>query len=154
MLSTCPKLEGELLIAQAVTSSGSAEQIAVSSLITYDLYGTYINPRASAKQLIAVSRSVVVIYGLIMGVPEPPPLVSLQSNLHTIGCPGMSLAFPMYLKHPSEESRDHRSSHFGIASWDGMPSFFSLALRHQELLANAGELPYRCSVLHLPHSRH
>ena len=54
--------------AQAVTSSGSAEQIAVSSLITYDLYGTYINPRASAKQLIAVSRSVVVLYGLVMGV--------------------------------------------------------------------------------------
>ena len=52
---------------QAVTSSGSAEQIAVSSLMTYDLYGTYINPKASAKQLIAVSRSVVVLYGLVMG---------------------------------------------------------------------------------------
>ncbi len=54
---------------QAVTSSGSAEQIAVSSLMTYDLYGTYINPRASAKQLIAVSRTVVVLYGLVMGMP-------------------------------------------------------------------------------------
>ena len=88
------KPEGDLLIAQAVTSSGSAEQIAVSSLITYDLYGTYINPRASAKQLIAVSRSVVVIYGLIMGVPQPLPRTSLQSNLHTICCPGMPSAFP------------------------------------------------------------
>ena len=58
--------------AQAVTSSGSAEQIAVSSLITYDLYGTYINPRASAKQLIAVSRTVVVLYGLVMGMSAPP----------------------------------------------------------------------------------
>ena len=57
---------------QAVTSSGSAEQIAVSSLITYDLYGTYINPRASAKQLIAVSRSVVVLYGLVMGMSPLP----------------------------------------------------------------------------------
>ena len=57
--------------AQAVTSSGSAEQIAVSSLITYDLYGTYINPRASAKQLIAVSRTVVV-YGLVMGMSSHP----------------------------------------------------------------------------------
>ncbi len=53
---------------QAVTSSGSAEQIAVSSLMTYDLYGTYINPKASAKQLIAVSRTVVVLYGLVMGM--------------------------------------------------------------------------------------
>ena len=58
--------------AQAVTSSGSAEQIAVSSLITYDLYGTYINPRASAKQLIAVSRTVVVLYGLVMGMSALP----------------------------------------------------------------------------------
>jgi hypothetical protein len=39
---------------QAVTSSGSAEQIAVSSLITYDLYKTYINPKATPKQLILV----------------------------------------------------------------------------------------------------
>ncbi|CAL5219522.1 g1369 [Coccomyxa viridis] len=56
-----------LIVIIAVTSSGSAEQIAVSSLMTYDLYGTYINPRASAKQLIAVSRTVVVLYGLVMG---------------------------------------------------------------------------------------
>ena len=39
---------------QAVTSSGSAEQIAVSSLITYDLYKTYIHPAATPKQLIMV----------------------------------------------------------------------------------------------------
>lgn len=39
---------------QAVTSSGSAEQIAVSSLMTYDLYQTYINPKATPRQLILV----------------------------------------------------------------------------------------------------
>ena len=42
---------------QAVTSSGSAEQIAVSSLMTYDLYNTYINPKATPKQLIMVRPS-------------------------------------------------------------------------------------------------
>ena len=65
-----------------MTSSGSAEQIAVSSLMTYDLYGTYINPRASAKQLIAVSRTVVVLYGLVMGMRHTPDYqVLVQQHL-------------------------------------------------------------------------
>jgi Na+/proline symporter len=97
-----------------VTSSGSAEQIAVSSLITYDLYGTYINPRASAKQLIAVSRSVVVIYGLIMGAPEPALYMFCEAVFKTHA--GMSSALPMYPKDPVEESQDHRLSHCGLAA--------------------------------------
>lgn len=32
------------MLFMAVTSSGSAELIAVSSLTTYDVYRTYINP--------------------------------------------------------------------------------------------------------------
>ena len=52
----------------AVTASGSAEQIAVSSLIAYDVYRPYINPKASGKQVILVSRAVVIAYGLLSGV--------------------------------------------------------------------------------------
>ena len=52
----------------AVTSAGSAELIAVSSLITYDVYRTYKNPKATGKQLLKVSRTVIVIFGLGMGV--------------------------------------------------------------------------------------
>jgi urea-proton symporter len=35
----------------AVTSCGSAELIAVSSLLTYDVYRAYINPRATGAQV-------------------------------------------------------------------------------------------------------
>ena len=34
-----------LMLFMAITSTGSAEQIAVSSLISYDIYRTYINVR-------------------------------------------------------------------------------------------------------------
>ncbi|KAK9492345.1 Sodium:solute symporter family-domain-containing protein [Lipomyces doorenjongii] len=55
-----------LLIFMAVTSASSAELIAVSSIGTYDIYKTYINPRATGKQLILVSHACVILYGLIM----------------------------------------------------------------------------------------
>jgi len=57
-----------VMLFMAVTSAGSAELIAVSSLITYDVYRTYKNPNASGKQLLKVSRTVIVIFGLGMGV--------------------------------------------------------------------------------------
>eukprot|EP00775_Hariotina_reticulata_P003269 gene3269-3546_t len=62
---------GFLLVFQlwmAVTASGSAEQIAVSSLIAYDVYRSYINKKASGKQIIFVSRVMVLVYGVLSGV--------------------------------------------------------------------------------------
>jgi len=56
-----------VMLFMAVTSAGSAELIAVSSLITYDVYRTYKNPQATGKQLLKVSRTVIVIFGLGMG---------------------------------------------------------------------------------------
>ena len=55
------------MLFMAVTSAGSAELIAVSSLITYDIYRTYKNPNASGKQLVKVSRATIVGFGLGMG---------------------------------------------------------------------------------------
>ncbi len=55
------------MLFMAVTSAGSAELIAVSSLITYDIYRTYKNPGASGKQLVKVSRVTIVAFGLGMG---------------------------------------------------------------------------------------
>lgn len=52
----------------AVTSTGAAEQIAVSSLIAYDVYRTYINPAASGQAIINISRVVIVVFGILMGV--------------------------------------------------------------------------------------
>ncbi len=56
-----------VMLFMAVTSAGSAELIAVSSLITYDVYRTYKNPNATGKQLLKTSRIVIVIFGLGMG---------------------------------------------------------------------------------------
>ena len=56
-----------VMLFMAVTSAGSAELIAVSSLITYDIYRTYKNPKATGKQLLKVSRGVIVAFGLGMG---------------------------------------------------------------------------------------
>lgn len=55
------------MLFMAVTSAGSAELIAVSSLITYDVYRTYKNPRASGKRLLKVSRITIVGFGIGMG---------------------------------------------------------------------------------------
>lgn len=56
------------MLFMAVTSAGSSELIAVSSLCTYDIYRTYINPEASGKQILKVSRCVVLGFGCFMGV--------------------------------------------------------------------------------------
>ena len=50
-----------------MTSSGSAELIAVSSLFTYDGYWHYINPRATGKQLLIVSKIMILCYTVLMG---------------------------------------------------------------------------------------
>lgn len=55
------------MLFMAVTSAGSAELIAVSSLITYDVYRTYKNPNATGKQLLKISRSTIVGFGIGMG---------------------------------------------------------------------------------------
>ncbi|KAF5447299.1 hypothetical protein F2P56_032859 [Juglans regia] len=56
------------MLFMAVTSAGSSELIAVSSLCTYDIYRTYINPEASGKEILRVSRGVVLAFGCFMGM--------------------------------------------------------------------------------------
>ena len=43
----------------AVTSATSAELIAVSALLTYDVYKRYINPQATEAQILRVSHAMV-----------------------------------------------------------------------------------------------
>ena len=57
-----------LQLFMAVTSTGSAEQIAVASLVSYDIYRQYINPKATGEQIITVSRYVIVAYGILSGI--------------------------------------------------------------------------------------
>jgi hypothetical protein len=52
----------------AVTSCASAELIAVSSILTFDVYKTYVRPAATPKQLIFVSHVMICVFGLTMAV--------------------------------------------------------------------------------------
>lgn len=55
-----------LLLFMAVTSSTSAELIAVSSLITFDVYKTYMKPSATSDQLVRVSHIGIIIFSLVL----------------------------------------------------------------------------------------
>eukprot|EP00928_Gymnodinium_smaydae_P098880 TRINITY_DN929_c0_g1_i6.p1 TRINITY_DN929_c0_g1~~TRINITY_DN929_c0_g1_i6.p1 ORF type:complete len:682 (+),score=151.36 TRINITY_DN929_c0_g1_i6:69-2114(+) len=56
-----------IMLFMAITSTGSAEGIAVSSLVAYDIYKTYINPEADGKRILLVSKVVIVVFGGLMG---------------------------------------------------------------------------------------
>ena len=49
-----------LIVFMAVTSAFSAQLIAVSSILSYDIYNTYINPQASGKRLVYTSHVCVL----------------------------------------------------------------------------------------------
>lgn len=53
-----------IMLFMTVTSTTSAEMIAVSSIISFDLYRTYINPNASDRAIITVSHAGVIFFGL------------------------------------------------------------------------------------------
>ena len=56
-----------IMLFMAIVSTGSAESIAVSSLVAYDIYREYINPEATGKQILFWSRVVIVLFNLFMG---------------------------------------------------------------------------------------
>ena len=51
----------------AVTAAGSAQLISVSSLVTYDVFRTYIKPSSTGRQLMKISRYSILGFGLGMG---------------------------------------------------------------------------------------
>lgn len=53
-----------LLLFLAVTSATSAELVAASSLLTFDVYQTYINPKATGPQILRVSHYSVALFAL------------------------------------------------------------------------------------------
>jgi SSS family transporter len=56
-----------VMLFMAIVSTGSAESIAVSSLVSYDIYREYFNPEATGEDILKVSRIVIVVFGLFMG---------------------------------------------------------------------------------------
>ena len=67
-----------IMLFMAITSTGSAECIAVSSLIVYDVYRKYFNPEASGARILLMSRIVCAIFGILMG------LVGVILNVFTV----------------------------------------------------------------------
>lgn len=57
-----------IVLFMAVTSCASAELIAVSSLLTFDVYQRYIKPSAKPKNLIFVSHCMIIVFGLVMAL--------------------------------------------------------------------------------------
>jgi len=57
-----------ILLFLAVTSATSAELIAVSSILTYDVYKRYINPKATEDQILKVSHLMVAFFALCMAL--------------------------------------------------------------------------------------
>ncbi|EJD44285.1 solute symporter family transporter [Auricularia subglabra TFB-10046 SS5] len=57
-----------IVLFMAVTSCASAELVAVSSVLTFDIYKTYLRPRATPAQLIRVSHAMIGVFGLTMAV--------------------------------------------------------------------------------------
>ncbi|KAH2980309.1 hypothetical protein KXW58_002868 [Aspergillus fumigatus] len=55
-----------ILLFMAVTSSTSAELIAVSSLLTFDVYKTYFRPRTDSATLVRVSHWAIALYALVL----------------------------------------------------------------------------------------
>lgn len=87
-----------LIVFMCVTSTTSAELIAVSSILSFDIYRTYINPKAIDAQVIRVSHWSVVAFGLFASAFATAlhyggiDLNWMGYFLATIICPGM---FPM-----------------------------------------------------------
>lgn len=55
------------LLFLAVTSAVSTEQVAVSNILTYDIYATYVNKNPTEKQILWISRVTIVMYCFVMG---------------------------------------------------------------------------------------
>ena len=63
---------GSFLIAlqlfMAVTSTANSEQLAISSLVAYDVYKRYINPEATGMQIIHVQRAAIAGWAIFSGI--------------------------------------------------------------------------------------
>ncbi|KAJ1021853.1 hypothetical protein NDA16_003616 [Ustilago loliicola] len=84
-----------ILIFMAVTSTTSAQLIAVSSIISSDVYHTYIRPRASDKQVIRVSQLSCIGFAIFASAFSTMLFyigISLTWTLYFLGlitCPAM-----------------------------------------------------------------
>ena len=53
--------------AQAVTATACAEQMAVATIVAYDIYKPYINKNADGRLMVKLQRITIVVYALVSG---------------------------------------------------------------------------------------
>ncbi|RNJ79898.1 MAG: urea active transporter [Nitrosopumilus sp. B06] len=56
------------IVFTAVVAAGSSQLVSVSSLVTYDVFRTYLKPSASGRELMRMSRFTIIGFGLGMGL--------------------------------------------------------------------------------------
>lgn len=89
-----------LLLFMAVTSTVSSSMVAVSSILAYDVYRMYFNPRATDRQTVTASHLGVLVHGVVVtGVTLGLNYAGADVNwllytMNMIICPGI---FPLIL---------------------------------------------------------
>lgn len=87
-----------LLLFMAVTSTVSSSMIAVSSILAYDIYRTYVNPRATDRQTVTASHLGVLLHGVVItGITLALNYAGANINwlsytMNMLKCPGI---FPL-----------------------------------------------------------
>lgn len=57
-----------IILFLAVTSASSAQQVAVASVLTFDVYKPYIRPQATKREIFIMSHAGVVIWAVVMAL--------------------------------------------------------------------------------------
>ena len=87
-----------LLTFMACTSGFSADIVAVASVYTYDVYGTYINPKASGGRLVKMSQIAVIVWTICMAIIATGITRTTIGVNYLVTCMGVftcSMVFPM-----------------------------------------------------------
>lgn len=88
-----------LMTFMACTSGFSADLVAVSSVFVYDVYGTYINPKATGGRLVKLSHATVIVWPLCMSIIATGITQTTIGVNYLVTCMGVftcSCVFPMY----------------------------------------------------------
>lgn len=93
------------LLFLAVTSAVSTEQVAVSNILTYDIYATYINKNPTEKQILWVSRVTIAMYCVVMG--------GISTAFYYIGV-SMGYLYVLMVSPSHHSSRSSALTHTGV----------------------------------------
>ncbi|MCC5912449.1 MAG: sodium:solute symporter family protein [Clostridiaceae bacterium] len=92
-----PTFVGGLLLAAAaafIITTGNSYLLSASTNITYDLYGRYINPKATDKQKLMFTRILIPVLGLLsyLLIQYFPSILAVQMYAYTVYAAGITPA--------------------------------------------------------------